>query len=120
MNPVELTAQIRQTAAFIAVDPVPLVLTPHGRQADGSGGHRLVAEAPRPSQTFRIIDNTSQATRPTDTGEQWTQGVTVLGMPDAVVEPEDTFDFAGSTWKVTELLFPLAYEVRALAVRHGR
>lgn len=122
MNPVELAAQIRQTRAFIDANPLTVVLTPHTREADGSGGRKLVAGEPRQPQTVRIMEtaSTRMAARPTEVGEGYQQEATLLALPDAVVEVNDMFPYSGGTWRVIELLLPIGYEIRAVVVRHGR
>lgn len=122
MDPVELAAQIEQTRAFIAARPITVVLTPHTREGDGSGGKKLVAGEPRAPQVMRLTDTASirQRARSTEVGEQHVEESVLLAMPDAAIAPYDTFDAYGATWQVKELLFPLDYEIRATVVRYGR
>lgn len=125
MDPVELAAQVAVTEGFIGTRPVTLVLTPHEKISDGTGGKKLSALPPRPPQIMRFIEagrtgSTAGAeTRPTETGEQWAQQATLLGMPDAAIAEEDTFPWDGATWKVLEVLFPNGYETRATVARYG-
>lgn len=118
----ELAAQLRQTQAFINTRPVTLTLTPHTLAADGSGGQQLTAGIPRDPQVFRFIEVVSLRSdrRVTDVGEQYMKDATLLGMPDAVIAPQDTFEWSGYTWTVMEIEFPNGYEVRALVSRYGR
>lgn len=127
MRPVdasELRFNIKQTKAFIAANPIQLRLIPRVRVNSGSGS-RLVDQAPRAEQTFRLIDQTrtfgpEPGTVLTGDGQQRKAEFQLLGEPGAVIGKFDYWlDAAGTKFEVVNLIFNNPYEIRAQVVRYG-
>lgn len=118
----ELAVQLKVTEAFVNTRPVSLVLTPITWGADGKGGKRKTAGAPRPAQTFRFIEQVTvrNLSARTDIGSQYVEEATLLALPSVVVEPNDEFTWDGSLWRVDSLQFPNEWSVRAAVLRYGR
>lgn len=122
----ELKINRLNTAAFIAIKPVTIVLTPQRRIRTTTGGFSIAADANRASQDFRIIDlTTGYATermppQRTIDGIERSAEFMLLGKYDAVIKRFDTWtDTNGSRWEVTSVYPYNEYEQRAVVVRHG-
>lgn len=121
-DPVELETQRALTAAFIAADPETITLTPRLSVRTTGGGRVWQEQAPRTPQDFKVVQRVSGAA--TDTrvpgGEQREEEFMLVGHWDAVIEPEDVFDYRGGSWQVLEIEWDNGYEKRAQVRRYGR
>lgn len=121
----ELEVQRSLTHAFIAANPVDLVLIPRERQMTGTGAN-LVDLPPRPAQTVRIIDQSSTSgpvpgTVVATDGKQRKVEYQLLGEWDATFGLMDYWvDGKGIRWEVAELLPYNNYEQRGQVVRYGQ
>ena len=124
MDSNELRLNIKQTQAFIDANPIQLRLIPRVRVNSGSGA-RLVDQAPRDEQTFRLIDQTrtfgpEPGTVLTGDGQQRKAEFQLLGEPGVQIGKFDYWlDSAGTKFEVVNLIFTNPYEVRAQVVRYG-
>lgn len=111
------------TKAFIAANPVGLVLIPRTRLKSGTG-IVFQDQDPRTEQRFCLIDqSTSRAPTPgriqTSDGSERLIEFILLGEHDSTVEVWDYWTDASGTWEVAQV-FPFnGYEVRAAVVRHA-
>lgn len=124
MDPNEVRLNKKQTAAFIAANPIKLRLIPRTKVNSGSGV-KLVDEAPRAEQTFRLIDQTrtfgpDPGTVQTGDGQQRKAEFQLLGevgvqlgLYDYWIDPE------GIRFEVANVIYDNPYEVRAQVVRYG-
>ena len=117
---IEQTVQRRLTTAFIATQPVELVLTPRSRVKTSAGGRTWVEAAPRAAQTLRLVEPSNPA-RPTRTadGIERTVEFLLIGEHDAQLGVYDVFDHAGGRWEVVFLYHENGWERRAEVARHG-
>lgn len=118
----ELDAQIRNTQAFIAMDPTDIELFPQEEQITANGGRQQVTGTPRTVQTFKLIPMTFDQ-RPTITagGKERIIDYHLLGMPDAVVEVNDVFfldAFPNDYYLVIAVSDGHQYEKKVLVERH--
>lgn len=118
----ELDAQIRNTAAFIAMDPTDIELFPQEEQITANGGRQQVTGAPRTVQTFKLIPMTFDQ-RPTITvgGKERIIDYHLLGLPDAVVQVNDVFfldAFPEDYYLVIAVSDGHQYETKVLVERH--
>lgn len=114
----ELELQVANTAAFIAVEPVDLVLIPRARVSDGAGGFRLTTGTPREPQTFRMLPRNDKVPEvQTADGKTAQPEFTLLGMPGIECDRYDTFEFDGRTWEVAQVHMRPAYEWKGDVVR---
>lgn len=118
----ELAVQTRLTETFINSRPVTITLTPITWSKDGSGGRKKTPGPPRTPQVVRFIEQVTvrNLSARTDIGSQYVEEATVLLMPDAIIEPNDEFEWDGSTWRVDSLQFPNEWSKRAAVLRYGR
>lgn len=126
MDSTERDIHRENTLAFIAENPVNLVLTPVDERVRIEGGFRDVPGTARPSQTFRIIElgMTSQVpTVRTQDGRDRKVEFWLLGAHDAAVAVGDTWKDGNRLWEIGEIMdqgqAPL-YETRCVVVEHGK
>lgn len=117
-----ITLMTASTRAFIADDPVDIVLTPGRGTAveTPSGGIDYTAGTPRAVQTFKLI-NASGDTPPrsADGAEVRKFEYVIVGMPDSVVEPGDWWTDGPTRYTVTTILHRNGYEVKAAVEAYG-
>lgn len=124
MDANELRLNKKQTAAFIAANPIQLRLIPRTKVNSGSG-MKFVDGAPRPEQTFRLIDQTrtfgpEPGTVQTGDGQQRKAEFQLLGEVGVQVDRFDYWlDGDGIRFEVANVIFDNPYEVRAQVVRYG-
>lgn len=124
MNANEVRLHKKQTQAFIDANPKLLRLIPRVRVNTGSGS-TLQDQAPRPEQTFRLIDQTrtfgpEPGTVQTGDGQQRKAEFQLLGMPDVALEKYDYWvEGDGTRFEVANVIWDNPYEVRAQVVRYG-
>lgn len=108
----EKTIHRNGTKRFIAADPTDIVLIPKAG-AWVNGTKSLSPSAPRASQRFKLIwSDESGIVRETPNGVRRFDFV-LLGEYNAVVEIDDTFDFADSKYRITYIYPFNDYEVKA-------
>lgn len=124
MNPTEVQMNRRMTAAFIDANPIDVTLVPRVAVKTGTGT-TLQDQFPRPSQTFRLIDQsavggTTPGTVVGTDGRQHKVEFQLLGNYDAMLAKYDYWvDSDGVRLEVAELLPDNGYERRAQVVRYG-
>lgn len=121
--PTELESQRNLTSAFIARNPTTITLTPYLREANGSGGWRKVAQAPRAPITVTLIPQiqwkgTSEPVR-TAEGEVDRFDYVLVAEWNAVVAEDDTFKIGTTDYRVAHLVPSNDYEVKAGVIRYG-
>jgi len=120
----ELRAQRKQTSSFIAAKPLSVTLTPSTRTKT-STGYGSVVGTPRPTQTMRLIDQSTTliGNNPgrlrSALGEERKITHQLLGEYDAFMEVGDFWVADGARYEVDELLPDNGYERRAKVVRYG-
>lgn len=123
-NPTELRVQRRNTAAFIAVDPETIVLTPREKTRTTTGGTVWTELPPREPQVFKIIPRSQTGAVSIDNrvggGTMQEIEFTLLGNWDAQIGPHDIFRHDGAQWEVFEVDPSNGYEQRAQVVRFGQ
>jgi hypothetical protein len=124
MDQIELDIQRQNTAAFIAVKPTTITLTPREQERVPSGGYKYVDQVPRFPQTFRIIELGMQSTPPIlqlQDGTQRQMRFWLLGPYDAVIEPLDWWETDdGRFWQIGDVVRENEYEQRGLVVERGK
>jgi hypothetical protein len=126
MNKAELDMHRKNTAAFIAADPVKLTLVTQKTKRTSSGG--VVPDGdpvPRKAQTFRLIpsgDRTSEVRLTSGRVAQVTH--VILGAWDSLMERDDTFSFNGEDYVIAGPIRPehsvdSVYERKSEVVRRG-
>lgn len=124
MDQNELRLNIKQTKAFIAANPKVIRLIPRTSVNSGTG-RRLVDQATRPEQTFRLIDQTrtfgpEPGAVTTGDGQQRKVEFELLGEPGAAVGKYDYWvEPDGTRFEIANLIWDNPYEVRAQVVRYG-
>ena len=124
MDPVELQYHRLNTEAFINVKPTSIALIPQEREDTPSGGYKMVEQAPRAAQTFRIIELGANQSPPILTltdGKQREAEFWLLGKYDAAMAVNDTWTAPdGREWLVGDIVRPNGYEVRGLVTERGK
>lgn len=122
----ELKVNRRNTAEFIDVTPVAIVLTPQRQVRTPTGGFAIASDPARAPQTFRIIDlTTGYATerlppQRTIDGIERSAEFMLLGNWDVSIARYDTWTDANmNRWEITSVYPNNGYERRAVVVRHG-
>lgn len=123
MDPLELSLHRKNTAAFIAVRPSLLVLTPQNKVRKPAGGYSIVPGPARPVQTMRIIELGMSATPPvlnlTD-GKQRVAEFWLLGNFDAQMATGDFWVADdGRVWELGDVVRDNGYEKRGLVAERG-
>lgn len=115
-------AHVRQTEAFVAENPVDIVITPRAKEATGAGGHRWVDQPPLPSQRVRLVAIgrvTAVATRTTEDGRVVTPTHTLIAVPGTVVNPMDKFSVGSDQYEVVTVSSKPEWRVSAEVVAHA-
>lgn len=118
----ELTMQRALTDAYIMTRPFVVSMVPYTKVETPAGGKKLVAQAPRPPQTIRLVESGSpNVTMRNDNGEERRTTFEIIGSWNAVFAQGDTFTLPGQqgTWYVHDLYSFNGYEQRAEVVRRG-
>lgn len=122
----ELAANRKQTTAFIAARPVDLVLIPIVPRKTASGGSVWDDGTARPSQRFRLIEQTttsgnSPGRLPAADGKQLRVVWQLLGEWDSSMGVGDhwTDPATGAGYRIEELLPFNGYERRGRVVEYG-
>lgn len=120
MDAFELKVNRKQTAAFIAEDPVRLTLThPATRTPDGAGGYTTTPGGPADPQDFRlIIQGGNVASRNID-GAQIKPAYVMIGKHDADVKIGDTFTFNNRNYEIKYVRENRDYETWSEVVYTG-
>ncbi len=120
----EQTVNRLNTKAFIDVRPSEIILTPRVREKTVGGGWKYEEQAPRPPQTFRIIELGMNTTPPILTltdGKQREAEFWLLGEWDAAVDIDDIWTATdGRVWQVGDIIRDNGYETRALVTERGK
>lgn len=122
----EMQMQRDLTHWFIMQDPTEIVLLPVAQAETPAGGRRAVFGAPRPTQTFKLIQM-NHTERPEisqsgeDGGVQRKHDFTLLGEWNATVGINDQWTDAltGQVWKVDSIVPYNGYEVKAMVMSYG-
>lgn len=117
---IELKVNRRITTAFIATQPVPIVLIPRLKTKQPTGGTTWVKQPARAAQTLRLVEPPSSGP-PTRTADGINRVVEfmIMGEYDASIGVYDIFDHDGGTWEVVYLYHFNGWERRAEVARHG-
>jgi hypothetical protein len=103
----ELSTQRKNTTAFIAADPVSLVLTPHDKETTAAGGYKLVPQEPREAQMFRLIPASDRMPEISNSnGRMANPSYILLGAWDCAMERWDSFDLHGVTYEIASPVRP--------------
>ena len=111
------------TQAYIADDPVAIILTPGRGSAveTVSGGIDYTDASPRQQQTFKLINVSGDSNSP-----QTSEGAVavsfryiLVGMPDAQIEVGDWWVDGPNRYSVTGILHRNGYEVKATVESFG-
>lgn len=124
MDAAELKYNRLNTTEFIEVKPVTIALVPQEKVSQPSGGYKLVDQAPREPQTFRIIELGAHQNPPiivlTD-GKQRAVDFWLLGEWDANMAVNDHWVAEdGREWLVGDIVRSNHYETRGLVVERGK
>lgn len=124
MSTLETDLNRLNTAAFIAVKPTSLILTPRERVKTPGGGYKFEDRTPRTAQTFRIIELGMMSTPPVLTltdGKQRVVNFWLLGEWDCAMEIDDWWKAEdGREWVVGDIVRDNGYETRGLVVERGK
>jgi pyridoxine 5'-phosphate synthase PdxJ len=119
---VELKVQRRNTAMYIAYDPIQVTLIPRTQTRTPSGGTKFEDGEPRLAQVMRLIPTTSDQ-KPTVTldGKERQIDFVLMGQWDAEMQPYDYWrDEEGQRYEVVEIISAgKLYERKGLVVLHG-
>lgn len=100
----ENDAQIKQTAAFIALDPVSLVLKPKTKVLNDAGGFTWNRGTPRSPQTFRLIASQSRTPEVSaSSGRVGRPQYVLVALPTASVAKFDEFTYDGVTYEIAQI-----------------
>lgn len=123
MSGINLAVNRKLTKAFIAFNPVTLVLTPRTKVKKPAGGFGWLDGAPRAAQVLTLIEQTGLSGQPkpvrTVDGVERIVEFELLGEYGAAIQDWDTFSYQGKDWEVIDLYFDNGYEVRALVSARG-
>lgn len=123
-NATEILLQKRATALFIAANPLALALTPVTRVKTGTGFSQTPG-TPRPTQTFRLIDQSSVVVgnEPgrlrSSEGQERKITHQLLGTFDCEMAVMDFWLSPGARYEIDEILPDNGYERRAKVIRYG-
>lgn len=124
MHPEELRTHRRNTAAFIAADPLSVVLQVRGSVRTSSGAFAPEAADARPLQTFKLVLQSPAGgtlEQRTEDGTERQADFILLGVWDAQIAIGDWWDDdAGNRWEVKAIVPRNGYETRAVVEAHGR
>ncbi len=122
---IEVLVNRRNTSVFIAARPTSIALIPLNRSKTASGGTAEFDAQPRSAQTFRLVEQTTNAGNapgrlPAGDGHQMRVTWQILGEWDAVMAKGDHWtDEAGAGYRIEELLPYNGYERRGRVVAYG-
>jgi hypothetical protein len=126
MNSAELRANRRNTKAFIAADPVELVLYRQEIKRTSGGNLAKVGEpVPLAPQTFRMLpQGSAQADVRNTSGKLAPQTYVLMGEWDADMARDDTFTHNGVDYTLEGIIGPehsddSVYERKAPVKRNG-
>lgn len=124
----DLTEELRinrlNTSAFIAADPLRLVLRARASSRTATGAIDAQAYAERPEQRFKLIMQSpagGSIEQRTDDATERQVDFVLLGEWNAQVAVDDFWeDVLGQRWEVRSLNPYNGYEIRANVEAHGR
>lgn len=121
----ELQINRDNTAAFIAADPVELILTRVVKDEDGAGGYKNVKHQMPNSQRFRMIPSNDRMPEViASNGTYPRPEYTLLGEWDADLMEDDEFEFQEVVYKIINPVRPVhtdkAYERKGDVIRRER
>jgi hypothetical protein len=112
----------RGTEWFIADDPYEITLIPHEKVKKPGGVYDYEPQPARATQTFKMIANVldtfTTGTSEGSLGQNW--DYVLLGLWDAEIEINDTWDDGNSHYRVARILQANDYESRAAVVSFGK
>lgn len=110
---------IDSTRWFIDQDPTTITLVPNDREAvrGPGGGFVAVAGTPRAPARVKLIGVEQEGISMGEGGRDRSFDYTIVGMPDLIVEINDSFTVSGNTFRVTAVLADNGYETKAKAVQ---
>lgn len=118
-----MTLLTASTAAFIADDPVDIVLTAGKGIAveTPSGGYDYTDSGEKPTQTFKLINTSGDSNNTSDSDGRSSVKFQymLIGMPDADVEVGDWWVDGPNRYTVTGILHRNGYEVKATVEAFG-
>jgi len=116
----ELTAMRAQTVGFIAADLESVVLVPHTRTPNGSGGYKTASGLPRSPQNMRLIPiSTTAFERSTLDGEAVVPQFILLGEWDCEMTRGDTFVVDGKRYEIVHIQEKRDYQTKGETVLRG-
>lgn len=120
LSAVELAAQIRQTAAFIAADVVTITVARGDRLRVPGGGFGVAEPAAAGTRAVRIIPGTgrTEALDPQVSSRNETERCILMAMPGTDILEGDQFQFRGTSWEVATVT-PKEYELKAEVVNRA-
>lgn len=103
----ELQINRRTTLAFIAADPLHLVLTPHNSEKTASGGMKFTPGDPKPEEVFRMIPMSDvQPSVTTPDGIQLLPTFVLMGVYSSLMDRWDTFVLNGQKYQIVSTIRP--------------
>ena len=112
------------TKAFIAANPVTLVLIPRTKVKKPAGGTTWENGSPRDPQILTLIEQTGLSGQPkpvvTVEGIERVVEFVLLGEWDCQMETGDVYSFQGKDWEVVGLFYDNGYEKRGLVSARGQ
>lgn len=122
MNPTEIVVQKRLTREFIHADGISVELVRSTAVSTPNGGTQPGVPVTIDSQTFRLVPASSSAfssLREKIEGDIPQEGSLLIGVWNADIEQEDTFEFDGKTWEIKFISTDRTYETVASAMYRG-
>lgn len=120
---INLPLNRKLTKAFIAFNPVTVVLTPRARVKKPAGGFGWQEGTARDPQVMTVIEQTGLSGQPkplrTVDGVERVVEFELLGAYGATIARDDVFSYQGKDWEVIDLYHDNGYEVRALVSARG-
>jgi len=115
-------ADLAQTEAFIAYNPVDITLKRRAVEETSRGGRKRGAARSLATYTVRVVEMLrieSRAKRLSSSGDLLVPSHIVTFMPDADVRVHDTFRWDGQTWEVLDLSTLPAWRINAEVIGRG-
>jgi hypothetical protein len=109
VTPEELAACQENTVAFIAADPVSIVLTPVAGTSDGRGGTKRSwpVAGILPAQTFRLIPRSSANDKVREVqgsdGRVAAVEFVIMGVGSSTMTRFDRFSWGTHTWEIAQI-----------------
>ena len=120
MSPSELRMQRSLTKMFIEADKEDIVLEPFSREANGSGGFRLVSQPPLAPQVMRLIPLSNTAfERNTLDGKAVTPNFMLMGEWDCEMARGNRFTLDGKRYEVVHVQEKRDYQTKGETVYLG-